>query len=144
MQFAICQDSMFVCFLASFSAAVCFVSLLLWADYFLFFLQNKLKNKPFYSGRITRKTVGDLVAMTSPSTSLSPGSKATPSISQYKFIDTFVKLLTRDLQKVTRKNKRHLPNLSVEECKTLDELENNKDIIIKQSNKGGHNMIQDR
>lgn len=81
--------------------------------------------------------------MTPPLTQLRPKSRNTPPLSQYKFIDSFVELVTRDLQSLDRRNPQYM-NLSKEEKLGLELLRANNELVIKHSNKGGNIVLMDR
>lgn len=64
------------------------------------------------------KNTGENDLIKLPQKPLKPKSKATPHISQYKLIDTFVEFISKYLQKLKRR-KKHLSNLNADESKGL-------------------------
>lgn len=92
---------------------------------------------------LQQESTGELEFVTPPLTTLKPRSKNTPPISQYKLIDTFVELVTSDLQKL-KDIRKPLFNLSKNENDGLKSLIENENLIIKPSDKGGNIVLMDR
>lgn len=74
--------------------------------------------------------LSDMVS--APLSSLKPRSKCTPSLSRYKFIDTFVELVTQDLQN-PRMNHRPHGNLTEDEITDLNELASHLSLQVRRA-----------
>lgn len=77
-------------------------------------------------------------------TNLKPVSTFNPTQSKGPYIETYYQAVYRDFTKLCKNRKRICNNLSSEEKQALKDLTVNKDIIVKQADKGGSLVLQNR
>uniref|UniRef100_A0A8C5PSG1 Uncharacterized protein n=1 Tax=Leptobrachium leishanense TaxID=445787 RepID=A0A8C5PSG1_9ANUR len=72
-----------------------------------------------------------------------PKTKFTPSFSEFSNIEVFVNLVTSEIESIKHKDLCWESNLSRSEQTALKELQDVRNIVIKQSDKGGNLVIMD-